>query len=133
MLDFIASFMRRELGTGIEKVLPPQWYGMANQILADWQHAVTDAQARATQTGNVVAEPCRRCGSNGVLSVDDQSMVYCHLCGSDSDEYGECERCGRLSVLSMRLSDDEYWCRNCEHELIASLTPDRELDLVRSK
>jgi hypothetical protein len=131
MLDFIASFMRQELNTPIESVLPTRWYKEAKAILKDWEHAVASAQARATQTGNVMAEACPQCGSDGVLTVG-QSTVYCHLCGSDTYEYGECDRCRRLSILSLRMSD-EHWCRNCEHELIASLTPGQELDpgLVR--
>jgi HEPN domain-containing protein len=135
MLNFIAAFMRRELGKGIETILPPHWYKPAKEILEDWEHAIADAQKRAAKQGSVLAEICPRCGGHGVLCVGDQSKVYCHLCGSDEYLYQECARCGRKSLLSFRLSDKEHWCLNCEHELIASLTPSHELDLdlVRGK
>jgi HEPN domain-containing protein len=135
MLNFIASFMRRELNTPIETVLPPHWYKAAKVILEDWKHAIAAAQLRAKKAGHVLPDACPRCGSHGVLSVGDQSKVYCHLCRSDEHLYQECARCGRISLLSFRLSDKEHWCLNCEHELIASLTPSHELDLdlVRGK
>jgi hypothetical protein len=135
MLNFIAAFMRRELGKGIETILPPHWYKAAKVILEDWKHAIAAAQKRAAKQGSVLAEICPRCGGHGVLCVGDQSKVYCHLCGSDEYLYQECARCGRISLLSFRLSDKEHWCLNREHELIASLTPSHELDLdlVRGK
>jgi hypothetical protein len=133
MLNFIAAFMRRELNTPIETVLPKHWYRTAKGILTDWQHAIKAAQARALRAGNVVSETCPRCGSHRVLCVGDQSKVYCHLCGSDTYAYRECDRCGRLSVLSFRLSDRGHWCLNCEQELITSLAADQGIDLARGK
>jgi hypothetical protein len=120
LLDFIAAFMRRELSTGLKKVLPLRWYRKADQLLTEWQHAVKEAQAEATQAGNVLPETCPECGSLNVLSVGDQGKVYCHLCGFDRYEYRECDRCGRLGILFLHLSDTEHWCRNCEQELIES-------------
>jgi hypothetical protein len=129
LLDFIAAFMRRELNTGIEKVLPTHWYRTAEEILTDWQQAVKEAQVQATQTGKLLADACPRCGSHGVLSVTDRSKVYCHLCGLDNYEYRECDRCKRVGVLSFTLGD-KHWCINCQKELERSLqSSDTELGL----
>jgi hypothetical protein len=115
LLDFIAAFMRRELGTGIEKVLPATWYSTADKILTDWQHAVTKAQAQAMREGNVLGTACPRCGGIPVLSLRDQRKVHCHLCGSDDYEYYECERCGCWTV-GMPIVQP-YYCSCCEQEL----------------
>jgi HEPN domain-containing protein/ribosomal protein S27E len=132
LLDFIAAFMRRELGTGLKKVLPTRWYRKANQLLKEWQHAVKEAQDQATQAGNVLAEICPECGSSDVLSVGNQSKVYCHLCGFDSWKYGECGRCKRVGVLSFFLNDKHPWCINCQQELERSLRDtEQDLDLFQ--
>jgi Primosomal protein N'' (replication factor Y) - superfamily II helicase len=125
MVDFIAAFMRRELGTGIEKVLPKTWYRTAKKILKDWQHALAEAQTQATRAGNVLGEACRECGGEGVLCVRDSTQVYCHLCGSDDYVYHECARCGRKTINRFDPSTEQYSCMKCIEKIAEELAANR--------
>jgi ribosomal protein S27E len=115
LLNFIAEFMRRELGTLIENVLGRKWYRTAKHILAEWKRVLKEAHARANTEGHVLVEACPDCGGSGVLSLRG-TQVFCHLCGSDDYEYQECYRCERQTVTSFDYWGEKFFCAKCSDE-----------------
>jgi hypothetical protein len=119
LLNFIAEFMRRELGTPIENILGKTWYRTAKNILAEWKRVLEEANGRANTEGHVLVEACPDCGGEGVLSLRG-TQVFCHLCGSDQYEYQECGRCRRPTVTGVGKS----FCSKCLNEVAEALAGD---------
>ncbi|MDQ3623953.1 MAG: hypothetical protein M3463_15950 [Verrucomicrobiota bacterium] len=113
LLDFLASFMRRELGTLLEEVLPKDLYRTAKDVLTEWQRVVGEAQSRANAEGQVLMEECPFCGVSHVLFLRKESDVYCHLCEVRGYWYGECEHCGRHVVSNYSDFDERMICDTC--------------------
>jgi rRNA maturation protein Nop10 len=122
LLNFIAKFMRRELHTGIEKILPLRWYHTAKRNVEDWKHAIAEAQKRAAKEGGVLSDVCPECGGDNVLSLRKENKVHCHLCGSDDYKYHKCPRCGRQTVTK-----SDWWCDKCLAEITEAVTTVTEI------
>jgi len=113
MLDFIASFMRRELDTSIETVLPTELFRTANLILTEWQRVLAEAQHRASNERGVLVEACPQCGGDHVLCLSNETKVYCHLCHSHCYRLQECVQCGRQTVSRLSPFAHDNYCDDC--------------------
>ena len=113
MLDFIAAFMRRELDTPVQTVLPKGLFRTANRILTEWQRVVAEAQQRAANEGGVMVEACPQCGADRVLCLRDEIKVYCHLCNSHRYRLHECAQCGRETLSTLSPFRHDNYCDDC--------------------
>ena len=112
-MEFLAGYLRSDLGTPIEGFLPVTLYKVVHRLLVDWQKAVATAQASAVGEGSVLADVCPRCGSAGVMCLRGDAVVHCHLCGATLYQCDSCDGCGRKTVVSYELSAGENFCDDC--------------------
>lgn len=113
LLDFLADFLRTELGTPLETFLPQALHKVALRLLTDWQKAVAAAQASAIQEGGVLPDTCPRCGSVAVMCLRANAAVHCHLCGAALYRCDSCDGCGRRTVISYEPGGWDNFCDNC--------------------
>lgn len=113
LLDFIASFLRRELETQLSEILPVALYATAEKLLGEWQPILAEARRRADNSGTVVAAACPRCGVTGVLSTQDEDIVNCELCGTQGFKHERCQQCGRDTVVAVTSSLEDHYCDDC--------------------
>jgi len=113
LLDFLAGFLRTELGTPLETFLPTDLFKLAHRLLIDWQEAVGTAQANATQEGSVLPDICPRCGGAAVMCLRADAVVHCHLCGAALYRCDSCDGCGRMTVISYEPHEGSNFCDEC--------------------
>lgn len=113
LLEFLADFLRTELGTPLESFLPRALYKFAHRLLADWQRAVAAAQERASQEGGVIPDTCPQCGSSAVMCLRDSPAVHCHLCKATLYRCDRCDGCGRATVISYEPHEGYNFCADC--------------------
>lgn len=116
LLDFLADFLRTQLGTPLETFLPKALYKVAHRQLADWQKAVKSAQSSAAHEGGVLPDTCPRCGSAAVMCLRAEDAVHCHLCGTAFYRCESCDGCGRRTVTSYKPDlgyEDHNFCDEC--------------------
>ena len=113
LLDFLATFLRDELGTPLESFLPNDLYNAANLLLNDWQEAVATASAKAAQEGNVLPDTCPQCAGVAVLCLRAGATVHCHLCGAALYRCDRCLGCGRPTVMSYEQHAFLNYCDEC--------------------
>ena len=113
LLDFLAVFLRRELGTPLEDFLPKSLYRTASALLREWERVVQNASAQAQAEGSVLSEACPDCGAAGVLCLRDKKRVFCHLCATEQYHYVQCTQCGRQTVSRFSSLDAGNYCDRC--------------------
>lgn len=113
LLDFIARFLRQQLGVSLETFLPRSLYRTVNGLLKDWQVVVRAAQRKAKRVGGALDLPCLGCGVQHVLSRGDGNSVQCHLCGEKAYWYDHCAQCGRRMVSQLQLFGGDNFCSAC--------------------
>jgi len=113
LLEFLADFLRTELGTPLEAFLPKALYKVAHRLLTDWQRAVAAAQARASQEGGVLPDTCPQCGSAAVMCLRASAVVHCHLCEAALYRCDRCDGCGRRTVISYEPDEGHNFCDDC--------------------
>lgn len=113
LVDFIAVFLRSELGTPLETFLPRELYRVAASLLQDWRTVVHDAQGRAGGEGNVLAYACPNCSATAVLTLRQSGQVYCHLCRSGQFWYDVCVECSRPVVVRLQEHGRGNLCSAC--------------------
>jgi hypothetical protein len=113
LLDFIAGYLRNQLGTPLESFLPTELFKTASRLLKDWEAAVQGASARAAAEGSVLGDTCPLCGALAVISARPEARAYCHLCKCLFYRYEACTECSRptLSRFSPEASDN--FCDEC--------------------
>jgi hypothetical protein len=116
LLDFLAVFLRRELGTLLEDFLPKTLYRTASDLLQECERVVQNACAKAEAEGCVLFEACPDCGAAGVLCLRDEKHVFCHLCGTQQYRYDRCIQCGRQTVSRFSSLDAGNYCDRCIDE-----------------
>jgi ribosomal protein S27E len=113
LLDFLAAFLRAEMGTPLEDFLPTGLYKVASRLLNDWKTAVEAAQTKATDEGNVLSDACPRCGGQGVLCLRSERTVSCHLCGGSLFRHDRCCGCGSPLVSTYQPEVFDVYCDDC--------------------
>ena len=113
LLDFLAVFLRRELGTPLEDFLPKSLYRTALALLREWGRVVQNARAQAEAEGSVLSKTCPDCGTAGVLCLREEKRVICHLCASQQYRYDRCTQCGRQTVSRFSSLDTGNYCDRC--------------------
>jgi hypothetical protein len=116
LLDFLAVFLRRELGTPLENFLPKSLYRIASALLREWERVVQNATRQAEAEGSVLSEACPDCGTAGVLCLRDEKRVFCHLCATQQYRYDRCTQCGRQTVSRFSSFDAGNYCNRCIDE-----------------
>ena len=112
LLDFLATYLRQQMGTPLKSFLPRDLWSTANQMLSDWQTDVAVAKKRAVDEGGVIADPCPRCAAEKVMTLRDGVDVHCHLCEADLYRC-RCAGCGRETVVSYAPLAGENFCDRC--------------------
>jgi len=114
LLNFIATFLREELETPVETVLPLALFKVADGLITDWQRVVSEAQKTATSEGNVIEAPCHSCGAEAVLVMLPEERAYCHLCKHHFYLLTRCAGCG-LTTTTTYATYPEYenFCDAC--------------------
>jgi hypothetical protein len=113
LLNFLAVFLRRELGTPLEDFLPKTLYRTVSDLLHEWERVVQNACAKAEAEGSVLLEVCPDCGAAGVLCLRDEKRVFCHLCGTQQYHYDRCTQCGRQTMIRFSRFDEGNYCGRC--------------------
>jgi len=113
LLDFLAVFLRRELGIPLEKFLPKSLYRTAASMLRDWARVVEKARTDAKAEGSVLSEACPACGATDVLTLRDDKKVFCHLCSAKHYRYDRCSSCGAQTVSQFSSLDEGNYCDEC--------------------
>jgi hypothetical protein len=133
LLDFIAGYLRDDLGTPLETFLPGGMFRVAQRLLGDWQKAVAAARATAAAEGDVVADGCPRCGSTEVMCARKDNEVHCHLCGADLHRVDRCDGCGRPMYVSyLPRAYEVVWCDDCL-DAAADWQAEMESDMQRGR
>jgi hypothetical protein len=113
LIDFIASFLRKEFENPIEKFLPKKLFKVVKNLLSDWQKAIGIARSEAKKEGGVISEFCPECGVESVMCLRTDAVVFCHLCGAKLYMCDECDGCGRKIVISYKPTTGENYCDEC--------------------
>lgn len=132
LLNFLAVFLRRELGTPLEDFLPKKLYRTASDLLHEWERVVQSACAKAEAEGSVLSEACPDCGTAGVLCLRDFRRVFCHLCAAQQYRYDRCTQCGRQTVSDFFSLAEENLCARCVSEAGEQYTQ-MSIDIERGK
>lgn len=132
LLDFLAGYLRSELGTPLETFLPKDLYRVAHDLLSDWQKALAAAQNNATQAGGVLPDICPRCGGAAVLCVRAGAAVHCHLCSAALYRCDTCDGCGRRTVVSYEPCEGENFCDECT-EAAGDRYMQMQVDIARGR
>jgi HEPN domain-containing protein len=132
LLDFLAVFLRRELGTPLEGFLPKSLYRTASALLREWKRVVQNASRQAEAEGSVLSESCPDCGTAGVLCLRDEKRVFCHLCAAQQYSYDRCTQCGRQTVSGFLSLDAGNYCDRCVDEAGDQYTQ-MSIDIERGK
>lgn len=113
LLDFLAVFLRRELGIPLEKFLPKSLYRTAASMLRDWSRVVEAARVEARAEGSVLPDACPVCGATNVLTLRAEKRVFCHLCSAKHYHYDRCSSCGAQTVSQFSSLDEGNYCDEC--------------------
>ena len=114
LYDFLASFLRRELGQRVQDLIPRDLYRLMNGLVTDWKKVIKEAEQLAHKEGQVAADdPCPNCGVKGVVCRRNGHEAFCHLCNLDLS-YGRCEGCGRTGFWSTpEVALGREFCDDC--------------------
>lgn len=132
LLDFLAGFLRTELGTPLETFLPKALYKVAHRLLTDWEKVVKAAQDSAAQEGSVLSDTCPRCGGASVMCLRADAAVHCHLCGAALYRCDSCDGCGRRTVTSYAPDEGNNFCDECIDEA-GDRYIQMQMDIARGK
>jgi len=114
LLDFLASYMRTEMGVALEDFLPPDMYRDASNLLSDWRNAIEAARDLASQEGRVVVRGvCPVCTGVEVMCRRDEDRAYCHLCKTDLYVIDHCAECGAETLVSYAPQSRDFICDDC--------------------
>jgi hypothetical protein len=132
LLDFLSSFLRRELDSPIETFLPIQLYRTADCLLTEWRIVAEAARGIAEQEGRVLDDTCPACGGFRVLCLRSDQAVFCHLCGAERYRYDHCTQCGKETVGSFARFGEENYCDECI-EAAGDAYIQNQIDMHRGK
>jgi hypothetical protein len=112
LLNFLAEYIYRELGTPLRDFLPHDLFGPAQDAIDKWRVVVQEAQKRARDEGSVIAQPCPTCSIADVVCACKEGRTRCHICGSEAD-LQVCGVCTFPVLASFMRLDNGAMCFNC--------------------